>query len=83
MSRAHRDQISQLLGAEPVLLQAADFGWIHRPRLYWGLDILKLISTPQKEGVEVLRAGAVAKRFVRSTVGWRIRASHVEAARRL
>ena len=36
MTRAHRDEISRITGTEPVLLHAADYGWIHRPRLYCG-----------------------------------------------
>ena len=61
MSRGHRDQISGIVGAQPILFQAADKGWIHRPRLYWGLDIHTLLSAPQKAGVEELEAGSVAE----------------------
>ena len=44
MSVAHRKQISELLGGEPVLLHAADFGWMHRPRIYWGIDVPALCA---------------------------------------
>ena len=33
MSVAHRRQISDLLGCEPVLVNAADWGWVQRSRL--------------------------------------------------
>ena len=47
MSSTHRTEISTLLGAEPVLLHAADFGVIHRARLYWGLDVRALEAAPK------------------------------------
>ena len=36
MSVKARDHITELFGSPPVLIQAADFGWVHRARLYWG-----------------------------------------------
>ena len=36
MQPQHRDQITHLFGDVPVLIQAADFGWVQRARLYWG-----------------------------------------------
>ena len=36
MSAEHRDQVTELFGAPPVLLQAGDFGWVQRARFYWG-----------------------------------------------
>ena len=44
MSKDYREQLSAMLGCEPVLLNAADFGWVHRVRLYWGLPIERLRS---------------------------------------
>ena len=35
MSAPHREEISSILGSPPILLHAADFGWVHRPRFYW------------------------------------------------
>ena len=37
MSSAHRREISDLFGESPTLIEAADFGWVQRSRLYWGL----------------------------------------------
>ena len=37
MSVKARDHITELFGSPPVLIQAADFGWVHRSRLYWGV----------------------------------------------
>ena len=37
MDRPSRLEISRMAACEPVLLHAADFGYVHRPRLYWGL----------------------------------------------
>ena len=37
MTAPHRDAISKLLGCQPVLVNAADWGWVQRARLYWGL----------------------------------------------
>eukprot|EP00972_Heterocapsa_arctica_P089708 13231160-Heterocapsa_arctica.AAC.1 len=36
MSKEVRESVSQLAGGTPTLLHAADFGWVHRARLYWG-----------------------------------------------
>ena len=32
----HRQQVTELFGDVPVLIQAADFGWVQRARFYWG-----------------------------------------------
>ena len=32
-----RDYISQFLSVPPCLLQSADWGWVHRSRLWWGI----------------------------------------------
>ena len=57
MTAANRKEISHRLGADPVYLNAADWGWVQRPRLYWGLDVAKLKNRP---GVEIARPGTVA-----------------------
>ena len=36
MSAEHRTEVSNILGAQLVLLNAADFGWAQHPRLFWG-----------------------------------------------
>ena len=65
MSLQHREEISAMLGAEPVLLHAADFGLIHRARLYWGLDLQTLLSPESKlremKKVELYPPGKVAE----------------------
>ena len=33
-----RREISDLFNGRPTLIQAADFGWVQRARLYWGLE---------------------------------------------
>ena len=39
----HRDAISQLFGAAPIILHAGGFGWVQRARWYWvhGMDLSK------------------------------------------
>ena len=69
MTKARRDEMSEILGTEPTLLHAADFGWIHRPRLYWGLDHSKLAAHPRRPGREYYKAGEVAKDL--AVVRWR------------
>ena len=65
MSASHRQEISELLGAEPVLLHAADYGYIHRARLYWGLQLDALTSAKptRQEGMvmEVFPPGRAAE----------------------
>ena len=58
MSAAHRDCISELVGSPPVLLNAADWGWVHRPRYYWGLEVDKLRSS---HVVRICTPGQAAK----------------------
>jgi len=36
MSSEHRRQITALAGCPPIWQEAADFGWVHRARLWWG-----------------------------------------------
>ena len=38
MSVDHRKDISELIGDDPTLIEAGDFGWVQRSRLYWGLS---------------------------------------------
>ena len=42
MSAKHRQEITEMTGAKPTLLHAADFGTIRRARLHWGLDLRSL-----------------------------------------
>lgn len=63
MSEGHRCEISAALGCKPVLFHAADFGYLHRPRLYWGfaeadLDPATAFQTPS---VEVIPPGRLAR----------------------
>ena len=57
MAAVHRDEISRLLDAAPVLIHAADFGLVHRARYYWGL---LPITCALPAAIEVLQAGAAA-----------------------
>ena len=72
MSVTHREEINARLEAQPVLLNAADFGIIHRARLYWGLDLATLQSTSSRlremKPVEVFPPGKVAEGL--SVVRW-------------
>ena len=64
MSASHRSQISECLGAQPVLVHAADFGYVHRPRLFWGLeagDFEFLFSTPVADCIELHRPDKLAQ----------------------
>ena len=47
MTEEHRHAISTLFNAEPILLHAADFGWVQRARWYWtyGIYIEKHVTT--------------------------------------
>ena len=36
MSVENREIITEKFGGPPVLVQAADFGWVQRARIYWG-----------------------------------------------
>ena len=36
MSQDARTKISEMAGSSATLLHAADFGWVHRARFYWG-----------------------------------------------
>jgi len=62
MSAKHRDQISELLGTQPVLMHAADFGHVHRARLYWGLDV-ELLGSKQcdLQKIEFFKPGDAAE----------------------
>eukprot|EP00973_Karenia_brevis_P005778 786874-Karenia_brevis.AAC.1 len=57
MSSQHRQKISSVFGAEPVLVHSADFGHIHRARLYWGLS---LGNTVRKPWFDVYPPGSLA-----------------------
>ena len=62
MTKEFRDQISAFLDCQPVLLHAADFGWIHRPRLYWGLPVAELCARPRPmPTIDILAPGTAAK----------------------
>ena len=39
MSAEFRQSFTQLVGSEPLVCQAGDFGWVHRARLYYGVDV--------------------------------------------
>ena len=58
VSVARRRQISDLVGCEPVLVNAADWGWVQRSRLYWGLDLARLSS---HGSAEVIPPGVAAE----------------------
>ena len=58
MTKSHRDDISHLAGAGPVLMHAADFGHVHRARLYWGIPDEHLRS---RGAIECFREDAAAK----------------------
>ena len=57
MAAVHHDEISRLLDAAPALIHAADFGFVHRARYYWGL---LPITCALPAAIEVLQAGAAA-----------------------
>ena len=44
VSVAHREELSGKLGGRPVYLNAADWGWAQRPRLYRGWLTNSLIA---------------------------------------
>jgi hypothetical protein len=52
-----RETISGRLGTQPLLLNAADFGWVHRSRLYWGSLPLGPISKAMQEEADMLPPG--------------------------
>jgi hypothetical protein len=54
MPQDARETISARLGCSPILLNAADFGWVHRSRLYWGS---RLPTSSWSEEVDILPAG--------------------------
>lgn len=58
MTSVHRDEITKAIGTEPALLHAADFGYVQRARLYWGLPAE--VSVHDRD-IEVLEPGIVAK----------------------
>ena len=47
MSSTHRAEISEKFQGGPTLIHAADFGWIQRARLYWGLETYLKAGTPK------------------------------------
>ena len=38
MTETNRAKFSRLLSSAPVIIQSADFGWVHRCRAYWGAE---------------------------------------------
>ena len=58
MPPAHRQAIAEQFGEQPVLIQAADFGWVQRARLYWGV-VGPLSSTKPTADWEFLQPGKV------------------------
>ena len=63
MSQAHREEITSMAGSPPVLIHAADFGWVHRPRLFWGCQERSLspVTALRTRDVELAPAGKLAK----------------------
>eukprot|EP00971_Amphidinium_carterae_P350273 6491465-Amphidinium_carterae.1 len=57
MTEDSRHQITKLAGVPPILLQAADFGWVHRARLYWGPKPDELQSRNRDTFINVILAG--------------------------
>ena len=49
MTEGDRRQVSDILGQVPVAIQSADWGWIHRLRLWWGVSDLLPRKTPWGE----------------------------------
>ena len=61
MSVKDRQRIAKILNAEPVLLHAADYGLLHRPRIYYGLCVAALCANPRPMPmVEVIPPGKAA-----------------------
>ena len=59
MSSEHRQEFTTKLGCPPVLLHAADFGWVHKARLFWGLSPEQLVA-PRPPGcahIEIVPPG--------------------------
>ena len=47
-----RGTITDMVGSQPCLLHAADFGWVHRARLYWGLPYDDLVEADRYEHMQ-------------------------------
>ena len=60
MEVAHRAAITELVGEVPTLIHAADFGYLHRARLYWGLHEVVTVGA-QLPRVEILPEGTAAR----------------------
>ena len=58
MQQAHRDLFVQQAGSFPTLIQAGDFGWVHRARLYFGLEDP---NVEPADWMEFLPAGELAQ----------------------
>eukprot|EP00971_Amphidinium_carterae_P184535 3663563-Amphidinium_carterae.1 len=57
MKETTRQHITALAGVPPVLIQAADFGWVHRSRLYWGPAPGELKQRTRDTFLNVILAG--------------------------
>eukprot|EP00971_Amphidinium_carterae_P349379 6490989-Amphidinium_carterae.1 len=57
MTGEARQQISDLAHCLPVLIQVADFGWVHRARLYWGATTDALKARSRDTFIDLLLAG--------------------------
>eukprot|EP00971_Amphidinium_carterae_P229897 4562215-Amphidinium_carterae.1 len=57
MKEDARQRITALAGVPPVLIQAADFGWVHRSRLYWGPAPEQLRHRARDTFLNVILAG--------------------------
>eukprot|EP00971_Amphidinium_carterae_P045161 888697-Amphidinium_carterae.1 len=53
MPKQTRDAITQMAGSPPALLQAADYGHVHRARLYWGHHIQVLKDSQRDAFIDV------------------------------
>ena len=58
MSEKERESINALAGHPPVLIHAADWGHVHRARLYWGIENIEQVNG--HGFAEVLPAGECA-----------------------
>eukprot|EP00971_Amphidinium_carterae_P312288 6207066-Amphidinium_carterae.1 len=61
MSEESRMQITALAGHPPVLLHAADFGWVHRARLYWRAVVDVLTARRRDTFIDVVLANQLEK----------------------
>eukprot|EP00971_Amphidinium_carterae_P121808 2412228-Amphidinium_carterae.1 len=57
MSPDARGRIAEAATCPPVLLNAADFGHVHRSRLYWGISSEHLVRRGRDAAIDVHVAG--------------------------